>query len=349
MTFNRYTEGFDQCGPPSCPEDVIVEITNKTCTNDNTLHIEWTVVDRYNRNLDLNSVLWSCDNQNFNNTSYPENDFQPYETSFDVSSCEGIIYLKAKVRIGTTLIESKVETCDTALCDTISNLAVPAIWCGDCPDTVSNPPLYLLYVRSMTVPSYPAYFDYGGFCWHLTNDNNEVSTDDLPEGAILTDIDTSYLYCNDCCLKLDCPSSWVELSADAQETPGERVGVFYFEYQTTICPDRFYVIKNFVDSDCTAAGAWTPESDKILFDTGCIATSLEEGPSFFAGNHLCLDYGEPTYGFCLTVREGDLPIGIVNDCDCSDNCNTTWKICSVDPDGSILNWEGSNECLCEEI
>ena len=351
MVFNRQVDGFDQCDPPVCSEDVVITIISMTCTSYKTLYVKWVVTDPNNRTINSNYIAWSCDNKNFDNTSYASNDSINYITSFDISSCSGIIYLKVKIKIGITFIESDVETFNTELCGSDGvNDAVPSIWCGDCPDVVSIPPEYTLYVRASTIPSLPVYFGYGGFCWYITSDDNKILIEDLPVGGILTDADNTFSSCLDCCLKLDCPSSWTLLPESAQSVSGERVGTFYFEYQTYTCSDRFYIIKDFTEVDCNAEGSFTPPAEKILFDTGCVSTSIEVSSSFFVSDSVCMDYDVPTYGFCVTVRESELPIGIVNDCDCSNNsCSTYWRICVVDPDGTITSWEGGNECLCGEI
>ncbi len=350
MAFERQVNGFDQCESPVCPEDVVVGSISVTCTEDATLHVVWNLSNPFDRDLNFNAILWSCDNQDFNNTAYPTNDEQPYTTSFDILGCSGIIYLKAKIRVGTTFIESDVETFNTKLCGSNDEgYAVPVIWCGDCPDIVSTPPSYSLYVKAPTIPSLPVYFGYGGFCWYLTSDDNKILIEDLPVGSILTNIDTVFSSCSNCCLKLDCPSSWAELPEDAQSFAGERSGTFYFEYQTYNCPDRLYVIKNYTDEDCNAEGAFTPPPEKILFDTGCVRTNKQNSPSFFVSDSKCINYDAPTYGFCITVRESELPIGIINDCDCSSSCYTQWRICVVDPDGETTSWAGSNECLCDDV
>ena len=350
MAFKRNINGFDQCDPPVCPEDVVIGNISVTCTEDAVLHIIWNISNPSDKDLNFNAIIWSCDNQDFNNTSYPTNDVQPYTTAFDILDCSGIIYLKAKIRVGTTFIESDVETFNTKLCGTRDkDYAVPVIWCGECPEAVSTPPQYSLYVRSSTIPSLPVYFHYGGFCWNIISDDNKILIENLPVGTILTDVDNTFSSCEDCCLKTDCPNAWVELPEGAKSFDSEKVGTFYFEYQTYVCPDRLYVVKNFTEEDCNAEGPFTPPSEKILFDTGCVGTSLTSSPSFFVSNPECIGYDAPTYGFCVTIRESELPIGIVNDCDCSSNCSTLWSICVVTPDGETTSWAGGNECMCEEV
>ena len=91
--------------------------------------------------------------------------------------------------------------------------------------------------------------------------------------------------------------------------------------------------------------------ERILFDTGCVGTTgcaagTEHCPDFAVSNRICMDYDAPTYGFCITVRESQLPLGIIIDCNCDATSSTYWRICNVSPDGDISSWEGGNECLC---
>ena len=95
--------GFEKCEPPVCAEDIDITVSSMICTQDQVLHIEWTVTDKYSRDLGSNIIQWSCDNKNFDNTANPENSTQPYKTSFDISSCEGVVYLRVKIRIGSSL------------------------------------------------------------------------------------------------------------------------------------------------------------------------------------------------------------------------------------------------------
>ena len=57
----------------------------------------------------------------------------------------------------------------------------------------------MLYARTSTIPSYPVYFGFDGLCWHIDDNNTEVIISDLPEGYVLTDIESVYDSCDDCC------------------------------------------------------------------------------------------------------------------------------------------------------
>ena len=191
--------GFEKCEPPVCAEDIDITVSSMICTQDQVLHIEWTVTDKYSRDLGSNIIQWSCDNKNFDNTANPENSTQPYKTSFDISSCEGVVYLRVKIRIGSSFFYGDEETTNNSQCLAPSDTAVRSSWCGDCEATVSTPPSYMLYARTSTIPSYPVYFSFDGLCWHIDDNNTEVFISDLPEGYVLTDINSVYDSCDDCC------------------------------------------------------------------------------------------------------------------------------------------------------
>lgn len=191
--------GFDQCDPPICAEDIDITIVSKICTGDEVLHIEWTVTDKYDRDIDFNTIQWSCENRNFDNTADIENSTQPYKASLDMSSCNSIVFFRVKVRIGTSFFYGDEEAFSVDLCSSDTETAIRAFWCGDCPDTVETPPAYMLYARSSTIPSYPVYFSYDGLCWHIDDNDTEILILNLSEGSILTDIVNIYDSCEECC------------------------------------------------------------------------------------------------------------------------------------------------------
>ena len=338
------THGFNQCQPPICPTDIIIDIIETECVSNNTLYVRWNIIDNTGGNLldklNTNTLTWSCDNQDLDNVVSPTNTTQPYETSFDVSGCPGVIYFQIKISVGTTFFKSSIESFSTSDCNSLGLTAVRASWCGDCPDTVGTPPSYMLYANSSSISSYPVYFSYGGLCWKILDNSSEMLIEDLPEGAILTDIDLTYSSCNNCCLQLDCPSPWVDPGG------GDLVGTFYFEYQTYRIKDRLFVVKDFEATDCNSP---IPPSEKILFDTGCVGTDNQVSPLFFVSDRKCLNKNATTYGFCIKVRQSELPIGIVIDCNCAETSGTYWRICVIDPSGETTSWEGGDECLCEEV
>ena len=334
------THGFDKCQPPVCSEDIDITVSSMICTEDQVLHIEWTVADRYDRDFGLNIIQWSSDNKNFDNIANLENATQPYKTSFDMSSCVGVVYLRVKIRIGTSFVYGEEESFSVNICSSDTETAVRASWYGDCPDTATTPPSYMLYARTSTISSYPIFFSYGGLCWSVNNNDSEIPVSDLPVSSILTDIDVTYDSGSNCCIQKDCPSSWVDIG------DGDRIGTFYFEYQTYTIKDRLYVIKNWEATDCDLV---LPPAEKIIFDTGCVGTNNESCPLFFVSSRKCLSLSYATYGFCSQVRESELPIGIIIDCNCALTSGTYWRICAIDPDEVTLSWEGSDECLCDSV
>jgi len=191
--------GFNKCNPPVCSEDIDITVASIICTEDNVLHIEWTVTDRYSRDIELNVIQWSCENRNFDNTAIPDNTTQLYKTSFDISNCDGVIYFRVKIRIGTSFFYSDEEVTNNSECLSPSTTAVRAFWCGDCADTIAVPPSYMLYARTSTIPSYPVYFGFDSLCWYIDDNDTEISIVDLSEGSVLTDIETVYDSCENCC------------------------------------------------------------------------------------------------------------------------------------------------------
>jgi len=69
MAFERYgADGFDNCEPPFCNNDVTVEITAIHCSN-SILTVRWVINDVYNRGIeptDFNKVYWSVNNTDLN-------------------------------------------------------------------------------------------------------------------------------------------------------------------------------------------------------------------------------------------------------------------------------------------
>ena len=203
MTFNRSNNSFDSCSPPICHEDVNINIINIFCTEENVLYVDWEVTDLNDREVSSNSLFWSCDNRDLlNNESTPSNNAQPYRAFTDISGCDGIIYLKVKVRIGTSFFESEVHLYDTDLCMEQGGDVVPASLCDSCSEYTSSLPEYFLYVRSSSISKTPIFLKYGGFCWTITNMNNEMPVSDIPEGSFLIYLSTTYSSCSECCESL---------------------------------------------------------------------------------------------------------------------------------------------------
>ncbi len=191
--------GFNKCLPPICSNDIDITVNSMICTEDKLLHVEWTITDRFDRDIGSNIIQWSCDNKDFDNVANPENSTQPFKTSFDISSCEGVIFLRVKIRIGTGFLYGEEESTNNSECLAPSSMAIRASWCGDCPETITTPPSYVLYARTSTIPSYPVYFGFDGLCWHIDDNDTETLISNLSEGSVLTDIEDIYDSCDDCC------------------------------------------------------------------------------------------------------------------------------------------------------
>ena len=200
MVFDRYENGFDNCVPPVCREDINIDIININCTEDKILYVDWTVSDLHNRSVDSNSLLWGCDNTSFNNIVDPLNNSNPFNSYFDVSSCDGIIYLKVKIRIETSFFESAECVYDTSVCGEDSS-EVYKVNLSVC-DISQDPVEYDLYIIKNAVPQLPFYFKYDDMCWEVTNsiilEKNQVT------GVVLENLDDVEVFDTvfDCCTSI---------------------------------------------------------------------------------------------------------------------------------------------------
>jgi hypothetical protein len=197
MVFNRYSDGFDKCDPPVCSENVSVEIINIICAFSKKVYVDWVIHDTYNRDVLVNQILWSCDNQIFDNVDSPINSSEPYRSEIDADSCNGVIYLKARIKIQATFIESDVKIFDMNSCQSSNDLYL-ANWCGICPDLITSAPTFDLYVRAKAIPYTPVYFQYNSYCFYIGIDSEKVS-ETQAYGIIIDDIGNVYNDCEDCC------------------------------------------------------------------------------------------------------------------------------------------------------
>jgi len=353
-------DGFDQCYPPVCEEDIWVEITEWSCDSSKKFYVGWVIHDLYNRDfgaLIVNDVLWSCDNENFDNTSSSNNTSNPYRTNFDISTCNGMIYYKVELKIQETTFKSDSKVFNVVDCEQSIEYLLQAHWCGDCFSSITLAPLYNLYMREEEVPYKPFYFDYDGFCWFINDIDNHIPDDPLPSGIIIDNVESEsiYLDCEACCARLNCPDDW-------EDIPGDRIGTFYFEYQVYTCPDHIYVVKDFnAEVDCEG---FTPPPEKIIYDTDCVSHwghHYDDASGFPVTEPECITHMSDSWtkGFCVRVRESELPLGVVIDCACGGlpeghpqegkDCSTDWQVCVITPDGDRISWSGGDECLCAEL
>ena len=77
---------FDLCQPPICPDDITIDIISIVCVT-NILYVRYYLIDNTGgnalSNLNFNQVLWSCNNQNFDNTTSSSNG-SPYIASINL-------------------------------------------------------------------------------------------------------------------------------------------------------------------------------------------------------------------------------------------------------------------------
>jgi hypothetical protein len=347
MTFNRYENGFDKCDSPICEEDVQIDILDITCTKSKKLYLEWYINDIKSRDLSnrlkLNQVLWS-NNKSFDNINFSITESEPYRAEIDISNLSGLVYLKIKIQIDSTFFESDEKVFSISSCGGGEDIIL-AHWCGSCPDKSNSPLEFNLYVKDKAIPYRPVYFEYNNQCFFINDTDNFFSESSIASGTIIDNIGNVQADCSSCCKQINCPSIWEELPSTAQSFSGERIGTYYFEYQTYSCSNNIYIIRNFNENeDCDSI----PE-DRVIFNTGCVGTSYGQGGDFFVNDPSCIGINALTKGFCVSIRESYFPIGVINDCECVKGCTAQWRICAITPDGETLSWNGGNECLCDSI
>ena len=355
--------GFNKCDPPVCPQppgdpsgtpsnpsgspDII--ITGASCSGEGSVTVTWSITNPFLFSVSSNRVLWSCNDDSFNNIGTGSADGSyDYSASFDINTCTGAIHYKARANIGGIFYETSDHHLDISGC-AVTDTAIPALWCGHCPLITGSAPQAIIYIRSDQVPLYPFHFEYNGECYKIENDDSKINIDDISVNDILavTGDVSNRDSCSDCCVQFPCVSPWTGPEL-------EDVGTYYFEYQTYTIKDRLIVVPNFDEDTCPDV----PKSPN-LFDTGCVGTNTchegtETCPDFFvsslAEDTVCMkdETDAPTYGFCIEVSRSQLPIGVIVDCHCdSDQVGTTfWKLCYVDPDGVTTSEQGGSECLC---
>jgi hypothetical protein len=141
------------------------------------------------------------------------------------------------------------------------------------------------------------------------------------------------------CCPIDCPTEW-------NNDPDPKA-LFRIEYTTYTIKDHLRIHANFLDAECPQ-----PQGE-VIYDTGCVGTCLGQGPGVgVSGSSLqCLNQGTQSNSCakadCFEVKQSQLPLGVVVDCNCENTTGTLWKVCIIGPDFTFFE-EGGNECLCVE-
>ncbi|MHA1470752.1 MAG: hypothetical protein ACTSSP_09360, partial [Candidatus Asgardarchaeia archaeon] len=335
MAFQRYIDGFDQCEPPVCPSDITINIINWSCNIDRSLYVEWTINDVYNRSfshLGYNQLVWGCnDSSSFNNSVISFVDIDPYNAIVDISSCDGVVYFKVKIRIDQTFFESDTYSINVDMCGlTVNTYMVRAQACsiGDVPQGYSD-----LYIDKTGVPTIPLYFRHDNLCWYIDEDSydNEVTYDDSL-GIVLDSVGSIYNNCDSC--ELDsCPTEWEALS-------GDNIANFYIEYETYTIKDEIIIYSNFDEDTCTGDVVWS---------STCAGTSLGEGEGEPLGNNTRRLAVGSVRAACFPVFESQLPIGIEIAPDCAGGSGTRWCVYIEGPDGFELEECGGDEGGCFDV
>lgn len=202
MVFQRYTNGYDACNPPVCPQDIKIIVDSWSCSN-RILYVTWVIEDVYDRTFTITNseLFWSCDNRNFNN-SVGFATATPYSTNVDISSCSGLVYFKVKTKINGSVFESGEYSTSISECRPLGENMVRATL-AIC-DVAQTTPDYNLYVNEAGVPTRPVYFNYDNFSWFIDEDawDNRIKVD-KSRGTVIDsvteEIPKIYYNAEDCC------------------------------------------------------------------------------------------------------------------------------------------------------
>ena len=265
---------YDECESPVCPDSIEVRILTypiRVCEGDE-LTISWTidgiVEGQY---ISFNAILWSFNDQTFDNTSHSINSNSPYYTTFTAPMGGGTIFFKARAIINGTFYESDIksipviEDCEP---DEIFYI-VPTKYC-EC--NIDPQPANLPWVKEDGVPKVldplggiqPVYFMWETYCLYVDQDSldNKILYNLDFSYEVLDSISNQYSDCEDCC------EGGCDFEEDASGGSNEGFHKVYnignencilLKYQTYTIPDHVIV------SDY--------ETGQILHDSGCIGTN----------------------------------------------------------------------------
>ena len=165
--FTNIVDGFNQCEPPFCPNEISIDITLFKCT-DGVIYVNWTINDIYDRNLTptSNKVFYSLNNSEPKINGNSINAFtstNPYSVYFEKPTGEGLIYIEIEVTINSEFIRAVPPgPLSTDECTQDSVYAVRARICQEYIDefgAVNQD----LWVKKNGIPSLlPVYIKYDG-------------------------------------------------------------------------------------------------------------------------------------------------------------------------------------------
>jgi len=276
MTIDNILDPSESCGPPVCLDTISVRILSFECTGAEVI-ISWTI-DNALLNPSQNRLLWSVDNQNFNNIQLSQNSSSPFLSIFSIPAPSGILFFKAKVLVGSTFYESAVINLNLNDCNDASEYIVPASTCTIASDNyvdLTGSVFSNIWVKENGVPQIPVgvngikriHFKYNGECLFLDDDNfnSKILVGDATGQIILNSITLEYPDCSSC---FDPPSFPCSLESDTV------FGVNNFDKTYTVkgtdCFDFVYGING---PDINKIIIINNETGEILFETACTFVS----------------------------------------------------------------------------
>ena len=278
VEFTNIVDGFDQCEPPFCPEDISININQFECI-DGMVYVSWVVNDIHNRNLSpgINKVFYSLNSvATINDSSATaERNGNSYQSFFNKPNGSGLIYIKVKIEVNNTFFYAETDPINTESCWDNSTVAVRTQVCLDYYNKFGSPGFFI-WIKRSGVPQVLSslqsiYFEYGGACWLTIPGShfNPTLIEDIPTSPfhiILDSINsggaTQKNNCLGCTLEKTCPTQWIE---DPQNLgiEGKYRAEVYIEYTTYTCRDNI-IVYGPDNGECI-------ESNKI-WETGCVGT-----------------------------------------------------------------------------
>jgi hypothetical protein len=197
MTKIIIKDGFDQCRPPVCADDVFIEITDISCMGSppgSLLGISWLVKDNYDREITQSRLFYSFDNSPLlGNSVTITSGSMPYHT-LSVPPNISMVYLQVEIKIGVSSFKSEpITTFQMSKCEKADpDLVIRVVGCGSdygicyeprgCDACKEWEELHNVYVRVSDLPWFdrPVYFmtptgdPEGSCCWIVRYDPDEV-------------------------------------------------------------------------------------------------------------------------------------------------------------------------------
>ena len=114
--FNNVNEN-PLCQPPDCPEGFRITILKYGPPNCN--FISWKIENIYNVNYTVidSKVLYSINDQKFNNSENGQFDGINYYALLDLNETDGILYFKIRMEINNDFYESELKEFSLLVCE----------------------------------------------------------------------------------------------------------------------------------------------------------------------------------------------------------------------------------------